>query len=167
MTTLKPNIKFKNQFEQWKLPKTAAKVRHFWFHFTNGKEVWELLFHDVETRTFCITLGVIHLVGTSKRTDNLIPLPLARTCTLLCTPIVYILLPTRPQHLFSKFFPYPINNSIGKVILYCIEETRENIVTKKSTEKRGKALCPVYIIVPHWLQGPPSTLHGSTALYTE
>jgi len=30
-------------------------VWHFWFQFTYGIEVWELLFHDVETRMFCIT----------------------------------------------------------------------------------------------------------------
>ena len=62
-------MKFKSQFEQWKLPKKAAKVRHFWFHFEHGLEVWGLLFGDVETRTFCVTVRVIHLVDTSQSTE--------------------------------------------------------------------------------------------------
>ena len=72
MTVLKRNIRRNIQFKQRKPTKQAAKVRHMWFHFIHGIEVWELVFGDIATRTFCITIAVIQLLDTSQSTENLI-----------------------------------------------------------------------------------------------
>ena len=117
MTVLKANIKFEIQFEQWRLLKNTVKVRYFWFHFTRGIEVWELLFPDGETRTFCVTVGVIHLVDTSQSNESLSPLPFIRTRKFTLHPLCIVFLTIWPHHFYSKSFACPINNPIGKVIL--------------------------------------------------
>ena len=100
---LKPNIKFKNQFEQWKFPKKAAKVQHFWFHFEHGMEVWGLLFGDVETRTFCITVRVFHLVNTSQSTENLTPAPRMHVYVFPASPLCMYFYPFYPTISIRNF----------------------------------------------------------------
>jgi len=72
LAVLKQNIRRNILFKQRKSTKQAAKVRHMWFHFIHGIEIWELVFRDIATRTFCITIAVIQLLDTSQSTYNLI-----------------------------------------------------------------------------------------------